>query len=252
MWEWLLSPIDPGRAHEVSVAVSWHARVMVLGWGVLAPLAVLVARFFKVLPRQDWPNELDSTVWWRSHWIGQSLVFVLTAVGLFVILPINWHLMSLHNWMGYGVIALVVLQVGLGIFRGSKGGPTARASDGSTSGHHYDMTPWRRMFEALHKALGYGLLILAMATILLGLWKANGPVWMWASLILWWAALIITFAVLQRRGMAVDTYQAIWGDDPSHPGNRLPYPGWGVRRLSDQDKGGANVRGDRRNRLSSH
>lgn len=252
MWEWLLTPIDPSRAHEVSVAVSWHARFMVLGWGVLAPLAVLVARFFKVLPRQDWPRELDNTVWWRSHWIGQTSVFLLTIVGLTLVLPSDWQAMSLHNWLGYGVIALVFIQVGLGVFRGSKGGPTALATDGTTHGHHYDMTPWRRMFEALHKTLGYGLLLLAMVTILLGLWKANGPVWMWLSLILWWVSLIVAFVVLQRRGMAVDTYQAIWGDDPTHPGNRLPHPGWGVRRLGGQSEGELDVRSDRRNRLSSH
>ena len=57
--EWLLSPIDGARAHEVGFAVSWHARTMVLGWGVIAPLAVILARFFKILPGQDWPRALD-------------------------------------------------------------------------------------------------------------------------------------------------------------------------------------------------
>lgn len=252
MWEWLLAPIDPSRAHDVGFAVSWHARSMVLGWGVLAPLAVLIARFFKVLPSQKWPQELDSTFWWRSHWIGQSAVFLLTMIGVALVLPSDFQSMSLHNWMGYGVVALVLVQVGLGVFRGSKGGPTARAADGTTAGHHYDMTPWRRMFETLHKTLGYSVLVLAAATILLGLWKANAPVWMWISLVLWWSTLVLAFVALQQRGMAVDTYQAIWGDDPSHPGNRLPPPGWGVRRLNDKNDGGADVRGDRGDRLSSH
>ena len=51
--DWLLAPIDPTRAHEVGLAISWHARLMVLGWGILAPLAVIIARFFKVMPGQD-------------------------------------------------------------------------------------------------------------------------------------------------------------------------------------------------------
>lgn len=252
MWEWLLAPIDPTRAHDVGFAISWHARAMVLAWGILAPLAVLIARFFKVLPQQDWPRELDSTFWWRSHWIGQTLVFVLTITGLVLVLPSDWQNMGWHNWMGYGVFAGVVLQVMLGLFRGSKGGPTARAADGTTRGHHYDMTPWRRMFETVHKTLGYGLLALAAATILLGLWKANGPVWMWLSLITWWTLLIVTFFVLQRLGMAVDTYQAIWGDDLDHPGNRLPTPKWGVRRLSERKGDTVDVRNDRGDGLSSH
>ena len=250
MWEWLLSPMDATRAHEVGFAVSWHARSMVLGWGVLAPLAILIARFFKVLPGQDWPREVDSLVWWRSHWIGQTLVLGLTTIGFVLVMPTNFDQMSLHNKLGYGVLALLVVQVLLGLFRGSKGGPTDPASDGSWYGHHYDMTPWRLMFEVVHKSVGYALLILAMITILLGLWKANGPNWMWLSLILWWGMLISAFAILQKRGMAIDTYQAIWGDDPSHPGNARPHPGWGVRRKTRKES--KDVRSSRRDRVRSH
>ncbi|WP_299649323.1 cytochrome b561 domain-containing protein [uncultured Tateyamaria sp.] len=250
MWDWLLSPMDAARAHEVGFAVSWHARSMVLGWGVLAPLAVLIARFFKVLPGQDFPREVDSLAWWRSHWIGQMAVMGLTALGFVLVLPVDFTRMSLHNWFGYGVLVLLTVQVLLGLFRGSKGGPTAPAPDGSLHGHHYDMTPWRLMFEALHKSIGYGLLLLGVITILLGLWKANGPNWMWLSLILWWAGLITAFVILQKRGMAIDTYQAIWGDDPAHPGNARPHPGWGVRRTTRKED--TDVRSDRRDRVRSH
>jgi len=75
---------------------------------------------------------------------------------------------------------------------------------------------------------------------------------MWLSIGLWWAALIVVFVLLQRRGMAVDTYQAIWGDDPAHPGNRLPHPGWGVRRMNQTKGDTPHVRSDRGNRISSH
>lgn len=235
MIDWLFSPIDPLRMHEVGYAISWHARLMVLGWGVLAPLAVLMARYFKVLPGQDWPQELDNQLWWRSHWIGHSAVFLLSGVGFVLVLPTDFSAMSLHNWLGYGLLFGVVVQVALGLFRGNKGGPTAPQADGSLRGHHYDMTPWRRTFEALHKSLGYGLLVLAALTILLGLWKANGPVWMWLALIVWWAGLIVASIVMQRRGMAIDTYQAIWGVDPAHPGNTAKQPGWGVRRITQGD-----------------
>lgn len=232
MLDWLLSPIDPSRVHEVGFAISWHARLMVLGWGILAPLAVLIARYFKVLPGQDWPKELDSQVWWRSHWIGHSMVLCLSVAGFILVLPTDFGAMSLHNWFGYAMLLGIAVQVTLGLARGSKGGPTAPRADGSLRGHHYDMTPWRRSFEMLHKSLGYGLLGLAAATILLGLWKANGPVWMWVTLILWWIALAVAFAVMQKRGMAIDTYQAIWGVDPAHPGNADRKPGWGVRHIT--------------------
>ena len=95
----------------------------------------------------------------------------------------------------------------------------------------------RRIFEALHKSVGYCLLLLAVATIVMGLWQVNAPRWMWICVLSWWILLVCTFIVLQRKGFAIDTYQAIWGDDPSHPGNRLPSPGWGVRRLGRDQKG---------------
>lgn len=254
MWEWLLAPIDPARAHEVGAAVSWHARLMVLGWAGLAPLAVLAARFFKILPGQDWPRELDSVAWWRAHWMGQMAVLLLTAVALGLVLPWAPLGLGLHGALGAGLVALLVAQVLLGLLRGSKGGPTAPGRDGSPRGHHYDMTRWRLFFEAAHKSLGYGALGLAAAAILTGLWKANGPVWMWAALGLWWPLLIAAFIIMQRRGMAVDTYQAIWGDDPAHPGNQIPAQGWGTHRPGDRRNKGAqsDVRSDRGDGVRSH
>jgi len=247
--DWLFAPIDPTRAHEVSAAVSWHARTMVLAWGVIAPLAVLIARYFKIMPGQDWPRELDNQTWWRCHWMGQSLVVVLTLLAIGLVFPPNWSDVSPHNGAGYLLLLALLGQVLLGVFRGSKGGPTSTDTDGSLRGHHYDMTPRRKAFELSHKALGYLTLFLAMITILLGLWKANGPVWMWLSLTCWWLTLIVVFIVLQKRGYAIDTYQAIWGDDPIHPGNTLPPPGWGAKRPADNTKGEADVRIGRRDRV---
>lgn len=250
--DWLWAPIDAARGHEIGFAVSWHARIMVLAWGVLAPLAVIIARFMKIMPGQDWPRQLDSQTWWRSHWMGQSIVVGLTGVAVAFVMPPNFGSLSLHQWLGYLVLVGVILQVGLGVFRGSKGGPTSPAADGTIRGHHYDMTPWRRAFEALHKALGYGLLILAVLTIIAGLWAANAPVWMWLMLALWWVMLLGAFITLQRRGLAVDTYQAIWGDDPAHPGNQRPAPGWGVTRPGDTKEGQDDVRRNRGDGLRSH
>lgn len=235
MIEWLLAPIDSGRAHDVGFAVSWHARSMTLAWAVLAPVAILSARFLKILPWQDWPRELDSALWWRLHWMTNSAVFLLTGVGLWLILLHSGKL-GLHGALGYAVTAGLVLQITLGIFRGTKGGPTAPAKDGSLHGDHYDMTPWRRMFEQLHKSLGYALLFLAAVTLVLGLWQANAPRWMWTAIGSWWLMLCVLSVYLHRNGWAFDTYQAIWGPGPEHPGNRMPGQGWGMRRLETEDK----------------
>jgi cytochrome b561 len=216
---------------------------MVLGWGMLAPLAVLIARYFKVIPGQDWPRELDNQTWWRSHWIGHCIVVGLSICAFGLVLPTDFDTMTLHTQFGYAVLLLVLIQVVLGVFRGNKGGPAASKASGTPRGHHYDMTPRRLLFEALHKSLGYGLLTLAAATILLGLWQSNGPIWMWIALLSWWTFLVGVFVVLQKRGMAIDTYQAIWGTDPAHPGNTGKAPGWGVRRMT---QGEADVWRDRR------
>ena len=53
---------------------------------------------------------------------------------------------------------------------------------------------------------------------------------MWLVLAVWWTLLIILFVALQRHGMSLDTYQAIWGNDERHPGNRMKPIGWGVKR----------------------
>lgn len=236
MMDWLLASIDPSRGHEVGFAVSWHARTMTLAWGILAPLAVLIARYLKVLPGQDWPRQLDSVFWWRFHWIAQSLVLLLTIGGTAVV----WNHSiggSLHGRLGYAVLVLVCGQVLHGVFRGTKGGPTAPARDGTPRGDHYDMTPWRIMFEWAHKLLGYTLIALAAVTIAVGLWHANAPNWMWLTIAIWWSVLIAAAIVLQRRGWARDTYQAIWGPSLDHPGNRRKPIGWGINRSQTRQPG---------------
>lgn len=232
IWDWLLAPVDPARAHEVGVAMSWHARVMVLGWGIVAPMSVLVARFFKVLPGQDWPRDLDSKVWWRCHWISQAGVLLLSLFGLVLILSShqNTGLAWGHRLLGYMVIALGLSQGLSGLLRGSKGGPTDPRPDGSWSGDHYDMSTHRLVFEKVHKSCGYLTLGLAVPAILTGLWAANAPNWMWVFLVGLWAGLLVAAAILQMSGRAVDTYQAIWGPDPVHPGNRMEQQGWGTVR----------------------
>lgn len=234
--EWLLASIDPSRPHEVGFAVSWHARSMVLAWVILAPLAVVAARYFKVLPGQDWPRELDNQAWWRSHWIGQSVVAGLTIFGLGLIMSAAGE-RGLHGTLGYLTLLLMLAQVGFGVFRGTKGGPTALASDGSPRGDHYDMTRWRVMFEWTHKITGYALLLLAAVVVVLGLWDANAPRWMWLFILIWYAGIVLLCINLQRRGRAVDTYQAIWGPDPKHPGNQRKPTGWGVRRPGQTQPG---------------
>jgi hypothetical protein len=192
----------------------------------------MVARFFKIAPGQDWPRALDDPRWWFIHRFCQYTALAFTVVAAALIL---WRLggpklRTGHGLMGWALLCVAALQLFGGLMRGEKGGPTAPAPDGSLRGDHYDMTPRRILFERAHKSLGYVALALGLACVVAGLWIANAPRWMWI-VIAGWAALWGTlFAIFQRRGMAVDTYQAIWGPDPALPGAGRPPIGWGVRR----------------------
>lgn len=228
---YLALPLSGNANHQIAPWAMWHARAMVLSWGILIPLGVLVARFFKVLPGQGWPQVLDHKAWWHAHrtlqWAGVGLM----AVGLWLV----WGqgggtstLAQVHAFAGWSVCGLGVLQIAGALARGSKGGPT----DASMRGDHYDMTPWRLMFERLHKGMGWLAVVASIGVIVLGLVLADAPRWMLGVLLLWWVALVAVFVKLQRAGRCIDTYQAIWGPDPKHPGNQLRPIGWGIRRLA--------------------
>lgn len=237
MLDWLQLPLDAAREHNVNDAAAWHGRLMVLAWSVLLPLGILVARFFKITPRQNWPDQLDNKLWWRSHLTLQYTggVVMLLAVAL-IWQSAGLSGLSLHTSLGWIVVASTLSQLLSGLLRGTKGGPTAPAADGSLHGDHYDMTSRRKMFEALHKFIGYLALLLSVAAVATGFWLVNAPRWMPLLWGCWCVVLAIAWIVLQRHGRAIDTYQAIWGPDLKHPGNALP-TNWGMRRRTSNGDG---------------
>jgi len=236
MLEWLLAPLDASRAHDVSGLLAWHARVMTLAWGILAPCGILAARFLKLWPGQKWPARLDHPGWWHLHRACQYLAGALTLLGLGLILgrQSRGGISGAHQLVGWSLIVLAVVQFASAWLRGSKGGPTAPAPDGSWRGDHYDMTPRRIAFEYIHKFGGYAAMLFAIVAVLMGLWQANAPRWMWLAISGWWVGCLIAFAWLQRRGYAFDTYQAHWGTNTMHPGNRRAPIGFGIRRQASE------------------
>jgi Eukaryotic cytochrome b561 len=229
IWQWLLTPLSGASHHHIDDWVMWHARLMVAAWAVLLPLGALSARYFKVTAKQNWPQHVDNRAWWHAH-------RTLQYVGVFVMLigaAMMWGRGSyaptanaLHGYLGWIVITLGALQVLAAWLRGSKGGPT----EPNMRGDHYDMTRHRVWFERIHKFGGWLAVFLAIATIVLGLIIADAPRWMVVTLTLWWLLLIVAGIRLQRAGRCIDTYQAIWGPNPKHPGNHRKPTGWGVRR----------------------
>ena len=225
------------RVHEIATWASWHGRLMVLAWVILLPLGVLIARFYKITPQQDWPNQLDNRFWWRSHLSLQYLGIGSMTVGAWL----AWHYghvrqygLQLHGVVGWIVCFLGWSQILSGWLRGSKGGPQPSASappDAAIPGDHYDMSLRRRIFERLHKTCGYVALLLSALAIALALRMVDAPSWMSWIIFGTWLLGLSFFIHLQRSGRCRDTYQAIWGTDPAHPGNRVPPIGFGIRRI---------------------
>ncbi len=233
----LMQPISGAEQHLIGDAHKWHARLMVLGWGVFVPTGIVVARYFKVLKRQDWPRQLDSRVWWHTH-LGLQISGCLLS---FVALYLAWAAppaagsgiapfaaVGLHETLGWSIVLLGIAQIAGGAVRGSKGGHAAV----ERFGDHYLMSVRRCVFEYVHKLAGYVALGLAAVNILLGLAISDALVWMWLVILGYWALLGALGVVLQRQGRCVDTYQAIYGPDITLPGNARPPIGWGVRRYT--------------------
>jgi hypothetical protein len=233
--DWLLTPVSGASEHTIAPWAYWHARAMVLAWGVLIPAGALMARFFKVTPQQDWPRVLDNRTWWDAHRRLQWCGVLCMTLGL----ALAWRhagshagvLARLHGLAGWALVMAGWLQIALSAWRGSKGGPTSE----QLRGDHYDMTPKRQRFERLHKSLGWLSLCAAIPVVFAGLWLVDAPRWMPIVLAAWWCLLGGAFAVLQRQGRCIDTYQAIWGPETHHPGNQLAPIGWGVRRPLNPD-----------------
>lgn len=229
MYDWLMLPLSGAADHQIAPWAYWHARFMVLGWGILLPCGVLVARYFKVTPGQDWPRTLDNKAWWHGHqWLQWSGVLVMSVGAV-----IAWnqgtatHLAArLHGGAGWVLVALGWFQVAAAIARGTRGGP----GEPQMRGDHYDMTAHRIRFERLHKSLGWLAVVSALLVITLGLWVADAPRWMAVVLVAWWTGLGLAAMRWQRMGRCIDTYQAIWGPEMRHPGNHIRPTGWGVRR----------------------
>ncbi len=237
LWTWWLSPLSGATSHDIAPWTYWHARAMVMAWGVLLPLGILIARYFKVLPSQDWPARLDNKFWWHAHRSLQWAGVLLASLGLCLVWPHGQNespLGRVHMATGLLVMLLGWLQILGGLLRGSKGGP----GEPSLRGDHYDMTPQRIWFERLHKGLGWLSLLLALASMGAGLVLADAPRWMPLLLLLWWGLLAALAWRWQRQGRCIDTYQAIWGPDLQHPGNRLQPIGLGIRRPLETSRHG--------------
>ena len=203
-----------------------HGVLMLLAWIGLLPTGVLVARYLKVRRGQDFPRELDNPLWFYFHVASQYAGMAIACLGVVIVWNAlgSFDVADRHAQLGAIVMSLGILQIVASWLRGTKGGPTDKGADPARPetwrGDHYDMTLRRRLFEVWHKTAGYVALALAVPTAMMGLDRLGVP----NSVQLLPAALAVAFVVamvlFERAGRRVPTYWAIWGPDPTHPGNR--------------------------------
>jgi hypothetical protein len=243
-WSWLGDPLRAASYASLADPVRLHGLLMAFAAGLLMPLAVLLTRYFKILPSQDWPRDLNRRFWWVSHLAlaySASVAAAAALVLVFMARPQDAnHVAHAHAWIGWLSMAMMLALVINGWQRGSTGGP-GKPAPGTfgplhgVAGDHYDMTARRRWFERTHKLLGYLLLAVLFAGVLSGLWQASAPRWALLLLAAWWVTLLLLALRWERQGRCVDGYQAAWGPSMAHPGNRIPELGWGSRRYSEEE-----------------
>lgn len=206
-----------------------HAWVMFTIWIILVPFVVVITRFGKPRPSAEGipkasPKLGRKLLWFTLHRAG---LFLLTLASLFaglIAIAANGGLStSLHAFFGNTTIALGLLQLVSAWLRGTHGGrdPSISTPDQPAfiPGDHYDMSPRRRWFEAVHKTVGYFTLVSALGAVATGL----AHYWIMAIaiglglVVPLWAAIAIA---LEAKGLRHDTYLANFGTGNHHPFNK--------------------------------
>ena len=134
-----------------------HGVLMLLGWGILLPAGVLIARFLKWKGPNGRAPFRNKPLWLKLHIGMQILGLAFGIAGLALALvqfqPLGGSLGG-HGLMGLLVSFLGVLQPINGFIRPKKGAI---------------LTPRRKKWEVIHKGLGWVALALAVPTLVTGM-----------------------------------------------------------------------------------
>jgi len=133
-----------------------HGALMFVSWGVLLPLGAALARFAKTVR----PTTGPAAFWFLCHRLVQTVGLCVAIAGLAVAIAMvapGPHFSGVHHVCGLVAMVLGLLQPLNAVFRPH---PPAKGAPRSTA---------RLLWEVLHKGSGYCALLLAVATIFLGL-----------------------------------------------------------------------------------
>ena len=107
--DWLLLPLINLGEKTIPDNIAWHGRIMVLAWGVAMPIALLLARYYKVTPRQNWPQELDNRFWWDGHRLLNYATVAFSIAGASLVWSTTYYsgaARDLHACLGWSIVFL--------------------------------------------------------------------------------------------------------------------------------------------------
>ena len=131
-----------------------HGSLMMVSWGFLLPSGTLIAKFFKHRP---------DGLWFKLHRAIQFLGLLLAVIGWAIALR-NFNVfmdVGFHNYR-HGICGMTVMILGLMQPLNALIRPHAPENDDDVK------TTKRLLWEIWHKSSGYGAVLLAVPTIILG------------------------------------------------------------------------------------
>ena len=144
---------DAGGGMSFTSFVLIHGSLMVVGWGLLLPSGVIIALLGK-----HRPNDL----WFKIHKILQPVAMLVTIAGFFVALQNFTALQAGIGTLNHSHAVCGVATMVLGILQPISGWLRPHKNEDE------EKSCKRLGWEIYHKAIGYSVLALAAATIIMG------------------------------------------------------------------------------------
>lgn len=191
--------IDEPIAPKNENLVYAHGTVMVIAWILLASTGILLARYGRLLRIGTSRTLCGNLIWFQTHRLILCLVTVGTLLGFFLILVKEkgeWVSVSkdgrrifAHSVLGAIVVCCALLQAWIALFR----------CDADS--------PFRSIFNWLHRSLGYLSFLLSVPTIFLIVTEPKElPMYqegfitilsIWSA---WVVIIVIFFEIVERNG----------------------------------------------------
>lgn len=159
-----------------------HGGLNVIGWGIMLPLGVVIARYIKLFKTTD-------SAWFHIHVICQSLGYIVGIMGWTTGLNLGVQLSGFnqkaHGYIGICLFCLATAQT-LFFFRPKE-------------------LKYRKYWNIIHICIGYGTIILGISNVFIGI-NILKPGKKWKEAYISILALLGAVAVLLEIGTACYSY----------------------------------------------